>query len=108
MSETKEQVKHTPTPWHVERDDNVVSCDGTLIAAAYGVYPKEYDRTSAASDAEFIVRAVNCHEELLWALKTVLDSMGALSNPTELGGWAISERDQSKIMAAIARAEGRT
>ena len=91
MSETKERVKHTPGPWHVERDDDVVSPDGVLVATAFGSCPGvTYDPESAAVDARLIAAA----PELLDALKTAVDNDGDLF-------------DREAAIAAIEKAEGR-
>ncbi|RUM98988.1 hypothetical protein EET67_04930 [Pseudaminobacter arsenicus] len=58
--------------------------------------------TDAAANAAFMLRAANCHEELLAALKS---AEGILSRAgyAEWPGWSLTE-----IRAAIAKAEGRT
>lgn len=40
--------------------------------------------------------------ELLWALTMVLDSIGALSNPSELSGHGITPQESARIFAIIA------
>jgi hypothetical protein len=91
-----EQKQHTQTPW--------VNVNGTLIRGPHGeavaatkwsTYPSaiEYE-----ANARFIVTAVNCHDELLATLKDVWEFWAGGDAPKEL---------EDKIVAAIAKAEGR-
>ena len=63
--ESPQAVRHTPIPWRAKRDDegwwNVIGHDSALICELWG--------QENSADAAFIVRVVNCHEELLQALK---------------------------------------
>lgn len=53
-----DEGKHTPTPWTFDGNcGGYISQSGERIARAY-----------ALNDAAFIVRAVNCHDELVEAL----------------------------------------
>lgn len=59
--------KHTPTPWYF----SPISCDvwanpGFTICE---VYPSGHETEEKKANAEFIVRAVNCHDELVEALQ---------------------------------------
>lgn len=77
---------HTTTPWthNPEMSDSSISgADGVVARACH------------SWDAAFIVRAVNCHEELLIALKTLRDGY-------KRRGLSCDNADR-----AIAKAEGK-
>lgn len=57
--------KHTPTPWKLFDKDHAIYSDDTFVTEIHPHTKKE--------DAEFIVLAVNCHDELVFALKTALE-----------------------------------
>jgi len=57
------------------------------------------------STAEFIVKAVNCHDALADALEEILDALGALSNPSEL--YALVGEKSKDILSALARARSK-
>lgn len=78
-------TKHTPTPWKVGSDSSIYGDEGHYFVAT----------TQKRSDAEFIVRAVNSHDDLLQAL--ISEHEGA--------GIACSE--DCSTCAIIAKAEGR-
>ena len=58
-------LKHTPTPWKVnEKYNTITDSDGCGIAQENGINnSQEWE-----ANAKLIVKAVNCHEELLEAL----------------------------------------
>jgi hypothetical protein len=73
------EVKHTPLPWSYDKHDKDSSYHGNVI----GHYPNGNIRTITTNlkygtaeendaNAEFIIRAVNCHDELLAACDEVL------------------------------------
>lgn len=72
-----ETQTHTPTPWKL--DDTrpmvyVMGADGETIAS--------FDRRSIEeANAAFIVRAVNAHEELLFACKEAADAIYGWDEP---------------------------
>lgn len=83
---------HTPTPWHVDHHVHIKAENGWRVASvnvpsgsvgSWGVNPSD--------NAHFIVRAVNCHEELLAALEQYASGL------TDTGACA---------RAAIAKARG--
>lgn len=88
---------HTPTPWkfvpwHIEEGPPAVRApEGWVVA-----------HTASDSDAEFIARAVNCHDELLAKLKEVLDFYDALPNAHAVGEVELLD----SITALIAKAKG--
>lgn len=87
------EMNHTPTPWNVGLKDI-----NQLIRVHGPDGPKEtIARVSLPDDAAFIVRAVNCHEELVRMVK-------ALTEPY------VDECEISlvqKISKLVAKAEGK-
>lgn len=67
--------KHTPTPWHYAPDLSnhgtqlIYGLDNYLVVDAGRINKRNLEETRL--NAEFIVRAVNSHEELLRCLKEV-------------------------------------
>jgi hypothetical protein len=65
--------KHTPTPWNGSND--IWSINSTQrVAQAFGL-----DVIERKANADFIVRAVNSHEELLAACKASLQYYAPLT-----------------------------
>lgn len=89
--------KHTPTPWSYlpHYGSNVIY--KMQLDIKKGPH-KGIARTIKDTDAAFIVRAVNCHEELLRLLKVCLEEMLA-------DGW--SHESLEDVEQAIAKAEGK-
>ncbi len=97
-------TSHTPTPWKVamplgEGDIQILS----VKVNAYGnfinaVVPFRVFSNEDVANAEFIVRAVNSHEELLSAMKLATHHLYA----TDENAKAINI-----LLEAIAKAEGR-
>ena len=56
--------EHTPGPWRLSKNYHILSDDGSIIADIH-----ETESNNIAANAEFILRACNCHEELLEALE---------------------------------------
>lgn len=90
---------HTPTPW---------STDGRSVRG------KDNERGNGAllfevdgyeGDAEFIVRAVNSHDELVAALNLVLDVVASCHRCWELSA---DDEEKAQVEAALAKAEGRS
>lgn len=104
MKSTTTKASHTPTPWTLMPGDSAprITIDGDKEWPIVPVISGP-SKAHARANAAFIVKAVNCHEELLEALKL---AYAALRNP--------SERHQSKdergltqtITEAIAASEG--
>lgn len=69
LSVGDEIMTHTPTPWHSEKHE-IGDTNNQRIANTW-----ESGRTTDQSiaNATFIVKAVNCHERLLNALKKMHD-----------------------------------
>ena len=103
---------HAPLPWHVGPyyKHDIESREGRVAECVMFGSPR------AAANAEFIVRAVNAHDDLLATLKWAERQLAALVSEddgngsfirgtgTELVGF-YAGREQ--IRAAIAKAEGR-
>lgn len=68
-------IQHTPTPWHLDdMEQGIIVADGngySIVDCRSG----KLDEEDHAANAAFIVRAVNCHEELIetirWMAQTV-------------------------------------
>jgi hypothetical protein len=76
-------MRHTPTPWMVgpEYYDNP---KGDMKAGYIGSFADEATsvfRCAKPEDAAFIVKAVNCHDELLKALKMFHNTEDKLHGP---------------------------
>lgn len=85
LSETKQG--HTPTPWHWHNAGNIsiIFKKNTHIVDC-----------GTAANATFIVKAVNCHDELVEALKIALD---IIDGKIEHNVWA-----DNKIQQAVKKA----
>jgi hypothetical protein len=81
--------------------------NGGTIAIAW-VQPELDDEDDFVLNDRVRERAkiVAAGPDLLWALETVLDSLGALCNPNELYGRGIDE-DVDEIYAAMNKARGK-
>jgi hypothetical protein len=67
-------MARTPTPWKLALTDDTIirGPDGSYIAAVTGDYNSESDWPCMEANAAFIVRAVNAHDDLVTALKSIL------------------------------------
>lgn len=102
------ETKHTPLPWRLYEGDDYISVGTTdpsdpLILDTIGQRSNDPDRPEdeQVANAEFIVRAVNSHDDLLAVCRAVLDrhSYQGTGEP-----WpALFEAAR----AAVAKAEGR-
>lgn len=102
---------HTPTPWHVvngnQIKDELMPFDrderDTVLIATTG--PRA-ESELAKSNAAFIVRAVNSHEQLVTALRDLFDSYKRLADSGDCGNWSVEDLDEGKAaLAALAAAE---
>lgn len=114
--------KHTPTPW--ECDSKISNHDsGPFIDwVIYSSDPKEdgaivdtfnaqylHDEEQRAADAAFIVRAVNCHEDLVLELEKTLDNavyMLAIDNINGTVGKAVQRNNITRLQNLLAKAKG--
>jgi hypothetical protein len=94
-----ETTKHTPTPWILS--GNMGAIYSMSPEASHGGVADRVCRCGpeGLANAAFIVRACNCHEELLEALRGCLT---ALDNVNKVGG--DTSRDTYIIQAMEARA----
>ena len=90
--------KHTATPWRINprSRSTVQTLDGDTVAAC-GVRsdlskPNLHEELEA--NAALIVRAVNCHEELVAALEKAANQFGCL-------GYVDSEKYYRAILAKV-------
>lgn len=110
---TKPKAKHTPTPWKAVPPMNQIhSADGMFIAEIRGWghltgrgggLGLSDDEARAIQDAngEFIVRAANCHEEMLAKLKEIHAVWSAQGSGLDY------HRACFRLTELIAKAEGR-
>lgn len=87
-------MTHTPTPWK-NCENAIYGADRTPICDTMRVLNVDNNDSPYEANAEFIVRAVNSHEELVEALKIVLANA---SMPTDI-------RENTKQV--LAKAEGK-
>jgi hypothetical protein len=106
---TKEDIeamrvnKHTSTPWKISElktSINGTDFDGEQIRI---LDIPDHEAESQQADAEFVVRAVNCHDELVHLLKEQLDcwEKGIIVDIKPGSNFHLNVR------AAIAKAEGK-
>ena len=70
-----EHSKHTPLPWRYERANPSPTTGEHLIAGGkpgYLAEVRDCGSGDVAANAALIVRAVNCHSDLLEALKAIV------------------------------------
>jgi hypothetical protein len=105
--------KHTPTPWHVangshihdkptEFDETGARIGDTPNRIAAIEYPYG-DAEGKAFNAEYIVRAVNCHDELVRALDNLVYFHDRDDRPTN-DPWRVARELLTKIHC---KAEGK-
>lgn len=90
-------TKHTPTPWEIEPHTMV---DKEFSVGPFTLDYDDVDHDEQDANAEFMVRAVNSHDALLAAAKTVV------KNAKALPGMALEDCGGiDELAAAIAAAE---
>lgn len=109
------KTQHTPTPWIVRRqelDENMrqirrESVDGlsSVIATIHNETICDEHGGNAISNAAFIVRAVNAHEELLLIIKFAKQLIRSNMNYEEV--ISLQGEIADATAKAIAKAEGR-
>jgi hypothetical protein len=112
---TETKVEHTPTPWY--REDIVSEGGPTLRKIEIGTvhhtvavlsFLRDHDAEEVKANAEFIVRAVNAHDELVAALKLAERLLSANVPEYLRPTWnANADRHRELIRAALAKAEGK-
>ena len=74
------QTQHTPGKWELDKEDSLIieGCDGRLSIAEVHDHSDTSDihtRNEAEANAEFIIQACNCHDELVAASKMALRAL---------------------------------
>ena len=103
-----QEAKHTPTPWKMQdmgsQETDIIANSGTIMGLTGGSgAPSKYEPDDAAewdANAAFILKAVNCHDDLLSALKGLVYALG---NPI-MGAMYEIDRNLPDARAAIAKA----
>jgi hypothetical protein len=104
-------TKHTPTPWSVVNHQGTNLTNGKTYIGRLDNYVVAEDGGGAIllnedlneANSDFIVRAVNAHEELLSALKDLVERCDGVGGVRADG----SNIETMQGHAAIAKAEGR-
>lgn len=108
---TVEILPHTPTPWTSETNRTMQAIKGPNGEPTCFYMPTERNRGyseevrySAKVDVPFVLRAVNCHAELLEAVNEVIYNWGS-----GISGLSISENNRLlvKLCETANKAEGR-
>lgn len=99
---TATKTKHTPVPWEIKRDRGVrrIIKAGDPLRSIFII-----ESWTKPEDAEFIVRAANCHDELLAACKDILFAANlSIADDDQMP--EISRAALNRLAKAIAKAEG--
>lgn len=94
-STTKAESKHTPTPWHGEW--SIIRDESNRIVATTDC---DFDAWETKSNSEFIVRAVNAHDDLVAALQFAVDNMHKWTGTTGPGAVEFIEMSRAAIAKA--------
>jgi hypothetical protein len=97
-------AEHSKLPWRADGPDdfgdyNILNDDDSLAIAA--VVSNMRPAECVAANAAFIVRAVNCHAELVEALEAIVNSDMALREEDE--GRTSPELERARAVIAKAR-----
>jgi hypothetical protein len=97
---------HTPTPWHSPGLLEIHDEQHRVIADCVG--DEEVSPDECAANADFIVRAVNSHAELLTALEAAADDLECAIDTFKVGGLQFHNEAGTlkRVRAAIAKAKG--
>lgn len=102
MAPENSNKQRTPGLWTVGAHPGNGAGTGWRTILAQGMpFPNSYVGEALEQDANAIVHAVNCHDELVEALKALLAD-NERAYPADLGNVAAAQ-----ARAAIAKAEGR-
>lgn len=71
MSTANKKTEHTPLPWSIS-GESIVKGGNICIAVVESDGGYEAPENEQTANLEFICRAVNCHDELVEALKLFL------------------------------------
>jgi ElaB/YqjD/DUF883 family membrane-anchored ribosome-binding protein len=108
-TKTEAKPMHTPVPWHLEKNNHVPNIgiykDITESGAVHPTWEViaflDDDMEKAQANAEFIVRAVNSHKQLLADNKSLMDEIGKLAKEKVV----IRESNEALLEAAKAALE---
>ena len=103
LEEKTMSKKHSPTPW-TQCGMNVIGADHTVVCTVNR--PPGDNTADPFRNQEFIVRAVNCHKELLAACKQMVIEAGRDGSLRDVVGYKVLV--ENYVMPVIAKAEGRT
>jgi len=93
-------MKHTPTPWLVNvwtTGRRTIETDNRLVIAEIHQTHKDKERTA---NAEFIVRACNCHDELLEACQYLVDAFATVAQGS------LEQKGISRALQILAKIKG--
>lgn len=96
-------MTHTPTPWDatIYRDDEQ---DPYRVEVLTPDVLQNYDRITAAANAQFIATACNAHEELVAALRELVAANNAVCR-ARMPGVSESPPDYATLYESIHRAQ---
>lgn len=101
-------ANHTPGPWHVQPigRQGYIEADGPkfICDMQADVCSAPADVAEMEANAAFIVKACNCHEELVGAAEDALQSLKRL--PDRAGAWRVTCIMQLEAALAKAKAKG--
>lgn len=107
--------EHTPTPWGSAPTGNMATDysqpfaiyakgEPSLVAGCFGDTRGGIE--AAAANAAFIVKAVNCHDELMAAARRVLDGLNARIDAASAANEPVPVFDGiADLRAALAKVE---
>jgi hypothetical protein len=108
-------MNHTPTPW-IRADIEDYPGSATSICSVAEPDRQICDITSSEDDIDFVLRAVNCHDELVEALDKAASIMEDIAKGVKLTGdnlalWALTTsvllpKECTKARAVLAKAKG--
>ena len=81
-------TQHTPPPWET---DFKVDSKGAIMIYSEGKIPVAIIHADKPENLAFIVKAVNCHEELVRALKEISKWEGGASTVAKIAKQAITK-----------------
>ncbi len=103
--------KHTSTPWKANTITSgwIEDSEGTLVAAAqchalHSAAAVTCTAAQMAANAEFIVKAVNSHDDLLAACRTVVTRLGTVCERSGSMQEFLDAGSMAEIQAAITKA----
>lgn len=97
---------HIPTPWEVNGSAiETVASPAFVIASVYEGDAVAIDSATADANAAFIVKCVNCHDELKECIRLLLESAGN-SYPKKTILYTRHSEIEARARAALSKATG--